>query len=231
MDIVVINEDGLNFVEQWKLIIKSRAMEIMSYAVILAAIIIVGLLTNWISQTDKFGLVIQVTTLLGLSLVKLSQIKQEWKSVIPDYLTVEYIYKGQVQIKAELIPLVSLTGVREQVQAIAKALNNEKNVALYPVLHKIEHGKIIKIERKGFEHSGDAIELHKTTIELKNKLPELQNENLSTGEKTPAKLSEYGVDVDSGEYLYWSYPFKDTDIQINNSEHQCVRHVNKGEII
>lgn len=219
----------LNFWPQWWHIFKSRVIEIISYVVIIIAIAVAGFLTDWFSQTDKFGLVIQVTTLIGLSLVKLSQIKQEWRDSIPDYLTVEYIYRDQVQIKAELIPLVSLSGVREQVQAIAKALNNESNVALYPVLHKIEHGKVIKLSYENFEHNAQPIELHKATIELKNRLPELMNEHFSTGEKTPSKLSEYKVDVDAGEYLYWSYPFKDSDLQIKNREHQFVRQANKEE--
>ena len=223
-------EKELKFLGQWRLIFLSRKMELMSYIFIIAVIVIIGLSTDWFFKTDMFGLVIQVITLLGLSLVKLSQMKQEWKSSIPDYLTVEYIYKDQVQIKAELIPLVSLSGVREQVQAIAKALNNENNVALYPVLHKIEHGKIFQINRQNFEHNGEAIELHKATIELKNKLSDLTNVDFKTGSKTPATLSKYGVDVDSGEYLYWCYPFKDSDLQINNSEHQFVRHANIKEV-
>lgn len=225
-----MNEEELKGKPLWKLIFKSNRKEMLSYVVIFIIIIIFGFSTGWVAKTDKFALMVQATTLFGLAWIKLSQIKQQWISQTPDYLTVEYTYKGQVQIKAELIPLVSLSGVREQVQAIAKALNSEANVALYPVLHKIEHGKIIKLDHEGFEHNGQPIELHKTTIELKNKLPELVDVNPKTKDETPARLSEYGVNLDLGEYLYWTYPFKDSDIQINNAKDQFVRLANTDEV-
>jgi hypothetical protein len=201
---------------QWLAILNHKKPELYSYVAIVIGLVVIAISTDWINQTDKFSFSIQVLTLIGLLFIKLNQIKKDWLDSIPNYLNVDFYYNGQLQIKTEFIPLVSLAGVREQAQTLAMSLNGGKYAPIYPVLHQIKHGEIKKIEDEKFEHNNQPIELHQASIELQVPFPELMKEQ------------NYNVNVDIGEYLYWGYPFSTAEIKIKDKNHQTISsHINQ----
>lgn len=164
-------------------------------------------------KTDKFALLLDISLLICVFIIGLKQYYKEWVDSLPNYLTVNFCYQNQLQIKVDLIPLSSLGDIRGQAQSVAQSLNNGTRVALYPMLSKIEASRIEKVFFS--ENQATMIEHHEVYINLEKPIYE----------QTPG-LKLFDIDVEK-EYLFWGYPFQEDSLKAVNRDSQRTQLLTK----
>lgn len=144
--------------------------------------------------TDKFAFLVDMTILVSVFLIGLKQYYNEWVDSLDNYLTVNFCYQNEIQIKVDYIPLASIGDMRGQAQSVAQSLNNGERVALFPMLSKIEDSIIEKVFFPNHPEP-TVIEHHEVYIHLEGPINEQKG-----------VLCDFKVELPD-EYLYWTYPF------------------------
>jgi len=159
------------------------------------------------NKADKLALFIQIIMTLFLILLWLANIKQVWTNELNNFLNINLYYEGKKQAYIELVPLVEVSDIRSQTQAMLKAINQGEPLSLSPYVNISGRNKT-HIDDSKKVNSGEPFELYTVTINLTKSLSEhkigkaIENENNS--------FKNYRVE--------WTHPFEEKDKKVINKD-------------
>ena len=195
--------------EFFKYIIQRIDTRLFVITIIFAITIICNLeeAPDYWNKADKLALFIQIIMTLFLTLLWLANIKRAWTNELNNFLNINLYYEEKKQAYIELVPLVEVSDIRSQTQAMLKAINQDTPLSLSPYINITERNKI-HIDDCKKVNDGKPFELYTVTIKLTKSLSEHNIGKAIEDENNGFK--NYRVE--------WLYPFEEKDKKIINED-------------